>query len=92
MIIIAVIGAIVFYISEQGKSSKAEKILTELGYKNTSDVKVFSVAQFENIDTKIQGYKYFVTFNDNATNQKCKGFVAKDFKRNVYKDIACENK
>lgn len=90
MAVIAILGIIIFYMAEQGKSAKAEKILVELGYKNTNNVKVYSVTQFENIDTKIQGYKYFVSFTDASTNKHCKGFIAKDFKQNVNKDIVCE--
>ena len=88
--IIIVLGIVFFLLVEDGKSAKAEKILTELGYQKVSDVEVFSVTQFENIDTKIQGYKYFVTFTDETTQQKCKGFIAKDFKHNVMKDLTCE--
>jgi len=92
MAIIALLGIVIFYLSEQGKSGKAQKILAELGYKNTTHVEVYSVTQFENVDTKIQGYKYFVTFNDIDTNQECKGFIAKDFKHNVIKDLTCKQK
>lgn len=90
MAIIVLLGVAVFYLVENGKSTKAEKILIDLGYKNIKNVEVFSVTQFENIDTKIQGYKYFVTFTDISTNKQCKGFIVKDFKHNIDKDINCE--
>ncbi len=88
--IIILLGIIVFFIVENGKSVKAEKVLHELGYQQVSDVKVYSITQVENIDTKVQGYKYFVKFKDVKENKECKGFILKDFKHNVDKDLICE--
>jgi len=88
--IIIILGAISFFIVENGKSGKAEKVLNELGYTEISNVKVYSITQVENIDTKIQGYKYFVKFRDNKEDKECKGFILKDFKHNVDKDLDCK--
>ncbi len=87
--IIALLGVVFFYVAENGKASKAAKILNDLGYKEIADVSVYSVTQFENIDTKIQGYKYFVKFTNRATNEECEGFIIKDFKHNIDKDLTC---
>ncbi len=84
------LGIVVFFIGENGKSVKAEKILNELGYTQVTDVKVYSITDVENIDTKIQGKKYFVKFKDLQTNQNCKGFILKDFKQHIDKDLICE--
>jgi hypothetical protein len=88
--IIILLGIAVFFMVENGKSSKAKKILIELGYKNIGNVEVYSVTQVENVDTKIQGYKYFVKFKDLEQNKECKGFILKDFKHNIDKDVVCE--
>lgn len=88
--IIIVLGIVVFFLVESGKVSKAEKVLYELGYKQVSNVKVYSITQVENVDTNIQGYKYFVKFRDMEVNKDCKGFILKDFKQNVDKDLICE--
>lgn len=89
MIAIVLLGIAIFYLAENGKSTKATKILVDLGYKNAQNVEVFSVTQFENIDTKVQGYKYFVKFTDALANKECEGFIIKDFKHNIDKDITC---
>jgi hypothetical protein len=88
--VIILLGLATFIIVENGKASKAEKVLKELGYEQISDVRVYSITQVENIDTKVQGYKYFVKFKDLKENKECKGFILKDFKHNVDKDITCE--
>lgn len=87
--IIVVLGIVFFLLVENGKSVKATKILKELGYENVKDVSVYSIKDFENIDTKIQGKQYFVKFENLDTNEFCKGFIIKDFKHNVDKDLTC---
>lgn len=88
--VIILLGLATFIIVENGKASKAEKVLKELGYEQISDVKVYSITQVENIDTKVQGHKYFVKFKDLKENKECKGFILKDFKHNVDKDLICK--
>jgi len=90
IVAIVVSGIIIFFVNENGKIAKAEKILYKLGYTQISDLKVYSVTNVENMDTKIQGYKYFVKFKDLSTNQNCKGFILKDFKQYVDKDLICQ--
>jgi hypothetical protein len=88
--IIVILGILGFLLAQGGKASKARAILDQLGYKNVANVKVFGVHKVEDMDTKIQGYKHFVTFTNQATNQECRGFIYKDFKRNVKQDITCK--
>jgi hypothetical protein len=90
MVITVILGIGVFFVVENGKSAKAAKVLNELGYTNIEDVRVYSITDVENMDTKIQGKKYFVKFKDLQTNKECKGFILKDFKHNVAKDLICE--
>ena len=89
MIILILLGIATYFITQNGKAQKVTKILKEVGYTNVSNVKVYGVTKVENKDTKIQGFKYFVIFNDLETNQQCKGFVLKDFKRKTAKDLIC---
>lgn len=88
--IIIILGALAFILAEAGKATKAREILDTLGYKSVENVRVYSETKAEDIDTRIQGYKYFVKFKDLSTNKECKGFIFKDFKRNVRQDITCE--
>ncbi len=88
--VIIALGILVFIMVENGKSAEVEKILNEIGYPQVASVKVYSKIQVENIDTKIQGYKYFVKFTDTKENKECEGFVSKDFKHNLNKDITCK--
>ena len=88
--IIVVLGILGFILAEAGKSTKAKEILHNLGYKSVKNVQVYSKHKVEDIDTKIQGYKYFVKFINLDNNKECKGFVYEDFKHNVKQDINCE--
>jgi hypothetical protein len=73
-----------------GQSVKATKILYKLGYENVSDVKVYANHQFIRDDINVKGFKYTISFTNLDTNEECKGFVLKDFKQNVEKDLLCK--
>ncbi|MEA3290318.1 MAG: hypothetical protein U9Q04_09100 [Campylobacterota bacterium] len=88
--VIIVMGIITFFLTSAGKSVKAEKILYTLGYKNVADVKVYATHEFLREDINVKGYKHTVSFTNLDTNEQCKGFILKDFKRNVEKDLICE--
>jgi surface polysaccharide O-acyltransferase-like enzyme len=88
--IIIVLGIIFFLIAQNGKNAKATEVLKQLGYKNVESVRVFAVHDFENMDTRIQGKKYSLKFKNLDTNEMCKGFIIKDYKNNVDKDLLCE--
>jgi cell division septal protein FtsQ len=90
MIILGLLGVVWFIVVAYGQSVKAEKILDTLGYKNVSDVKVYANHQFLREDINVKGFKYTVSFTNLDTNEECKGFILKDFKRNVEKDLICE--
>ena len=86
---LGIIAIIIIFLIENSKSMNANAILKTLGYKNISNLKVYSKTQVEDKDTKIQGFKYFVKFI-NDENHQCRGFIVKDFKRITKKDIICE--
>ena len=92
IIILVVLGIATYFMTEYGKSQKVTKILNDLAYKNINNVKVYGITKVEDKVTRIQGFKYFVKFNDNSTHKQCKGFVYKDFKRKLNKDIICKEK
>ena len=89
MIILILAGFATFFLTEDGKSKKVTKILHKVGYTHVQDVKVYGITKVENKDTRVQGFKYFVIFKNNDTNQKCRGFVLQDFKRHTADDITC---
>lgn len=90
MFIIIVFGILFFFIAQNGKNIKAKNILKDLGYNNISDITVYSINQFENIDTRVQGNKYSIKFKNGDTNEICKGFIIKDYKHNIDKDLLCK--
>jgi hypothetical protein len=90
MVIIGILGVVWLFLVSYGQSNKATKILTTLGYKNVSNVKVYAYHEFLREDTNTKGYKYTVSFINKDKNEECKGFVLKDFKRNVDQDLNCK--
>ena len=89
MIGLVVLGIVWYFLVANGQSGKVTKILHKLGYDKVVDVKVYANHQFLREDINVKGYKYTVSFTDLKTNEECKGFVLKDFKRNVDKDLIC---
>ncbi len=87
--ILGLLGVVWYFAVASGQSSKVTKILYKLNYQNVSDVKVYAKHEFIREDINIKGYKYTVSFINLDTNEACKGFVLKDFKRNVTKDLLC---
>jgi hypothetical protein len=90
MIILGILGVVWFFLVAYGQSAKVEKILHMLNYKNVSDVKVYAYHKFLREDINTEGFKYTVSFIDNDKKEYCKGFVLKDFKQNVTKDLICK--
>ena len=89
MIILALLGVIWYFLVAFGQTNKVTKILHKLGYDKVIDVKVYANHQFIRDDINVKGYKYTVSFINLKTNETCKGFVLKDFKKNVDKDLIC---
>lgn len=85
-----VIAIIVYMLTKDTQKKEAGEILFGLGYENFNDLQVYSKKKVEDKITRIQGYKYFVKFNDKSNNKKCKGFILKDFKRKIAQDIICK--
>jgi hypothetical protein len=89
LFVLVIIGAISgFMVAQDGKNKKAQKILNRLGYQYVTNLKVYSKTNVEDIDTKMRGIKFFVSFEYN--HQKCKGFILKDYRGNIKKDIDCK--
>jgi hypothetical protein len=85
-----VLGVVWLFLVSYGQTTKVTKILHTLGYKNISNVQVYANHEFIREDINVKGYKYTISFIDKNTNEECKGFVLKDFKRNVEKDLICK--
>ena len=89
MIVLIGLGILWYFLVANGQSNKVTKILHKLGYDKVVDVKVYANHQFLREDINVKGYKYTISFTDLTKNEKCKGFVLKDFKKNVDKDLIC---
>ena len=89
MIILIGLGIVWYFLVANGQAGKVTKILHKLGYDNVRDVKVYANHQFIRDDINVKGFKYTVSFVNLETNEECKGFVLKDFKKNVDKDLIC---
>lgn len=87
---IVVLGILSFFIASAGKATKASKILTLLGYESVQNIKVYATQEFLREDINVKGMRYTVSFNDLKTQEHCKGFILKDYKGNVEKDLICE--
>jgi hypothetical protein len=87
---LVVVGILIFIIASAGKAVKVEQILQKLGYKDVSNITVYATQEFLREDINVKGMKYTVSFTNNQTNQKCKGFVLKDYKGNVEEDLLCK--
>jgi len=90
MTVIAIFGVLWFFMVSYGQTNKVTKILHTLGYKNIENVKVYANHEFLREDINVKGYKYTISFTNLDAKENCKGFVLKDFKKNVTKDLNCE--
>lgn len=87
--LIIILGIATFFITSAGKATKATKILHSLGLTQVSDVKVYATQEFLREDINVKGMRYTVSFTNNETKEHCKGFVLKDYKGNMDKDLLC---
>ena len=90
--LIIVLGIVSFFLASVGKVTKATKILNKLGMQNITDVKVYASQEFLREDINVKGMKYTVSFTNLDTNEECKGFVLRDYKDNVEKDLLCKKR
>ena len=90
LILIGILGIISYFIVSSGQSVKVTKILNDLGYKNIKNVQVYANHEFLREDINVKGYKYTISFVNEDTQELCKGFVLKDYKRNIEKDLICQ--
>lgn len=89
LITLSILGIIWYILVANGQAQKVTEILHQLGYDKVKDVKVYAHHQFIRDDINVKGFKYTVSFTNLTTNETCKGFVLKDFKKNVEKDLLC---
>ena len=87
--VIIALGVAWFFLVANGQATKVTKILHMLGYEKVTNVKVYANHQFIREDINVKGFKYTISFTNLETNEECKGFVLKDFKKNVDKDLIC---
>ncbi len=88
--ILVIAGILAVFIVKDGKARKATKILTQLGFTKVSDVSVFARTEFLNEGTNVKGYQYSLKFIDLTTQKECRGFILKDFKGKIAKDLECK--
>jgi len=86
---LSILGIMWYILVANGQAHKVTEILHKLGYDNVQDVKVYANHQFIRDDINVKGFKYTISFTNLTTKETCKGFVLKDFKRNVEKDLLC---
>jgi hypothetical protein len=90
LIVLSVLAILVYLLQENTKELTAKSILYNLGYKDISQLEVYSKTEVEDTTTRVQGFKYFITFTNTNTQQKCRGFILKNFKRELSQDISCK--
>lgn len=84
------LGIVSFILASAGKATKAKGILEQLEYKNVSKIRVYKTQEILNEEINVKGMRYNVSFFDNETGQECKGYIVKDYKHNVFKDLICK--
>ena len=87
--IIIVLGILSFFLVLNTKEKEVKKILYTLGYKEVKNILVFNKSESINEDTNNMGYRYSIKFNNLITHKNCRGFIWKDFKKNIKEDIKC---
>ena len=93
VIIISVICVIAFFIFlflQFLKEQKITEILSSLGHKNISNVKVVNKLNVEDIQTKMKSSVYKVVFYDNDLKQTCMGFLHHERDNTYTKDLDCK--
>lgn len=72
------------------KNLKMEEVLSTLGHKNISDIKVVNRISAEDRETKVKSTVYKVTFFDKTLQKECIGFVHRSNDGKYSKDIDCK--
>lgn len=90
IVVLSSIGIIGFLIMQDLKNQKAYEMISDLGYKNISEVKFINKLQAEDKKTKHKVNLYKVKFYDNSQNKTCIGFIQKLSNKKYIKDIDCK--
>ena len=87
MTVLMIIGFIFITLT---KNMKMEEVLSTLGHKNISDMKVVNRMSVEDKETKIKSTVFKVAFYDKALQKDCVGFIHRSNKGKYSKDIDCK--
>ena len=90
ILLIALIGISGFIFIKTTKNMKIEEVLSTLGHKNISDIKVINKLSVEDKETKVKSTVYKVAFKELDLNKECIGFVHRSNHGKYSKDIDCK--
>ena len=93
VIVISIMAAICFigfFFVMTTKSLKMEEVLSTLGHKNISSVKVVNKMSVEDRETKVKSTVFKVAFYDETLKKDCVGFVHRSNSGKYSKDIDCK--
>ena len=88
--IICIVALVTFLFLQFLKEQKITEILSTLGHKNISNVKVVNKLSVEDIQTKMKSSVYKVAFYDNDLKQTCMGFLHHERNNTYSKDLDCK--
>lgn len=71
------------------KNLKIQEVLSTLGHKNISNIKVVNKMSVEDKETKLKSTVYKVVFFDETLNKTCMGFILRNNHGKYTKDIDC---
>jgi len=88
--IMSVLTIVGFAFTMITKNLKMEEVLSHLGHKNISNIKVVNRMSVEDKETKIKSTLYKVVFFDETLKKECIGFVHRSNDGKYSKDIDCK--
>lgn len=88
--IICIVALVGFLVLQFLKEQKISEILSGLGHKNISNIKVVNKLSVEDMQTKMKSSVYKVVFYDNDLKQTCMGFLHHQKDNTYEKDLDCK--
>ncbi|QKF74141.1 hypothetical protein AFAEC_1990 [Aliarcobacter faecis] len=88
--IICIVALCGFLFLQFLKEQKIVEILSTLGYKNVSKVKVVNKLNVEDMQTKMKSSVFKVAFYDEDLKQTCMGFLHHERDNSYTKDLDCK--
>lgn len=89
IVVLTILCIVGFLLITLSRDAKVSEVLSSLGYKNISNVIVYSVSQVEDEKTKKRSKLFKVSFTNNETNQECYGLI-NERNGNFKKEIECK--